>query len=146
MLSVMRFSEDRTRMPSMTSAEPQRKSKTESSFSRFVRRLGPYPSLALLLVPLSVVEPLKLIAVAVAGEGHWIAGTAMVAGAYAVSVLFIERLFRLVKPKLLTLHWFARLWRWFVGLRGKLSSWLIPSLAAPPTAKPNRRAAKRDEQ
>ena len=51
--------------------------------------------MALLLVPVSVVEPLKLIAVAVAGEGHWIAGTAMVAGAYAVSVLFIERLFRL---------------------------------------------------
>jgi hypothetical protein len=131
-------------MPSMTSADPQRKSTAGSSFSRFVRSLGPYQSLALLLVPVSVVEPLKLIAVAVAGEGHWIAGSAMVAGAYAVSVLFIERLFRLVKPKLLTLHWFARLWNWFVGLRGKLSSWLIPSLAAPPTAKPHRRVAKRD--
>jgi hypothetical protein len=102
--------------------------------------------LALLLVPLSVVEPLKLIAVAVAGEGHWIAGTAMVAGAYAVSVVFIERLFRLVKPKLLTLHWFAVLWRWFVGLRDKLAGWLIPSMAAPPTAKPHRRVAKRDGQ
>ena len=133
-------------MPSMTSAEPQRKSTTESRFSRFVRNLGPYQSLALLLVPLSVVEPLKLIAVAVAGEGHWIAGTAMVAGAYAVSVLFIERLFRLVKPKLLTLHWFARLWRWFVDLRGRLAGWLIPSSAAPLKARPHRRAAKRDGQ
>ena len=133
-------------MPSMTSAEPQRKSKTESSFSRFVRSLGPYPSLALLLVPVSVVEPLKLIAVAVAGEGHWIAGTAMVAGAYAVSVLFIERLFRLVKPKLLTLHWFARLWRWFVGLRGEPAGWLIPSLATPPPATPDRRAVKPEGQ
>src|SRR4030081_1761835 len=133
-------------MQSMTSTEPARKPRAESRLRRFVKSLGPYQSLALLLVPVSVVEPLKLIAVAVAGEGHWIAGTAMVAGAYAVSVVFIERLFGLVKPKLLTLHWFAGLWRWFVGLRGKLSSRLIPSLAAPPTAKPHRRAAKRDGQ
>ena len=131
-------------MASMTSAERERKPTAGPSFSRFVRSLGPYPSLALLLVPLSVVEPLKLLAVAVAGEGHWIAGTAMVAGAYAVSVLFIERLFRLVKPKLLTLHWFARLWRWFVDLRGKLAGWLIPSLAATPKARPHRRASKSD--
>src|ERR1700738_1297604 len=129
-------------MQSMTSTEPARKPRAESRLRRFVRGLGPYQSLALLLVPVSVVEPLKLIAVAVAGEGHWIAGTAMVAGAYAVSVLFIERLFRLVKPKLLTLPRFARLWRWFVHLRGKLASWLIPSLAAPPPAKPTGRAAK----
>src|ERR1700716_2243450 len=113
-------------MPSMTSVEPE-KSATKSSLSRFVTGLGPYQSLALLLVPVSVVEPLKLIAVAVAGEGHWIAGSAMVAGAYAVSLLFIERLFRRVKPKLLTLHWFAGLWRWLVGLRGKLAGWRIPS-------------------
>src|ERR1700680_2579841 len=98
-------------MPSMTYNEPERKSATESRLSRFVGSLGPYQSLALLLVPVSVVEPLKLIAVAVAGEGHWIAGSAMVGGAYAVSVLFIERLFRLVKTKLLTLPWFARVWR-----------------------------------
>jgi hypothetical protein len=70
----------------------------------------------------------------------------MVAGAYAVSVLFIERLFRLVKPKLLTLRWFARLWRWFVDLRGKLAGWLIPSPAAPPKARPHRRAMKSERQ
>jgi len=32
----------------------------------------------LLAVPTATVEPLKLVAVAVAGEGHWIAGTAMI--------------------------------------------------------------------
>ena len=98
--------------------------------------------MALLLVPVSVVEPLKLIAVAVAGEGHWIAGTAMVAGAYAVSVLFIERLFGLVKPKLLTLPWFARIWSRFVRVRGKLAGWLVPSLAAPPAAAADRPVVK----
>jgi hypothetical protein len=37
---------------------------------RFIEGLGPYQSLVLLLVPASLVEPLKLVAIAVAGEGH----------------------------------------------------------------------------
>lgn len=85
----------------------------------FIQGLGPYQSLLLLLVPVSVVEPLKLIAVAVAGEGHWIAGTVMIVVAYAASLLIVERLFRIVKPKLLTLPWFARLWARFIFVRTK---------------------------
>ena len=33
--------------------------------------------------------------------------------AYAISLLLVERLFSIVKPKLLTLPWFARLWAGF---------------------------------
>jgi hypothetical protein len=73
----------------------------------------------LLLIPVILVEPLKVIAVAVAGEGHWITGTAMIIAAYAASLLLVERLFAMVKPKLLTLPWFARLWGWFVAFRSK---------------------------
>jgi hypothetical protein len=36
----------------------------------------------------------------------------------------IERLFKLVKPKLLTLPWFARLWSRFVMVRRKF--WSLP--------------------
>ena len=36
---------------------------------RRIQRLGPYPSLALLVVPVALVEPLKLIALLVAGCG-----------------------------------------------------------------------------
>jgi hypothetical protein len=57
-----------------------------------------------------MIEPLKFVAVAIAGEGHWITGTAMIVVAYAGSLFVVERLFRLVKPKLMTLSWFARLW------------------------------------
>ena len=85
-----------------------------------IERLGPYQSLALLLVPACVVEPLKLVAVAVAGEGHWITGAAMIIAAYLASLLVVERLLRIVKPKLLTLPWFARIWNWFTALRGKV--------------------------
>lgn len=82
-----------------------------------VERLGPYPSLFLLALPVCTVEPLKLVAVAVAGEGHWLTGILMIIVCYAVSLLVVERLFVVVKPKLLTLPWFAQLWEWFVSVR-----------------------------
>jgi hypothetical protein len=43
----------------------------------------------------------------------------MIVVAYTASLLLIERLFMIVKPKLLTLPWFARLWGWFVAFRSK---------------------------
>ncbi|HEY8749811.1 MAG TPA: hypothetical protein VIM11_17645, partial [Tepidisphaeraceae bacterium] len=57
-----------------------------------------------------IIEPLKLVAVAIAGEGHWVTGTLMVVAAYTTSLLLVERLFLIVKPKLMTLNWFAQLW------------------------------------
>jgi hypothetical protein len=39
--------------------------------------------------------------------------------AYAAGLLLVDRLFVVVKPKLLTLPWFARLWRWSVAVRSK---------------------------
>lgn len=54
--------------------------------------------LALLIVPVGLVEPLKLVALFVAGKGHWLSGTAMIIGAYVVSFFFVERLFRVIKP------------------------------------------------
>ena len=86
----------------------------------YIERLGPYQSLLLLAVPTCLVEPLKVIALAVAGEGHWITGTAMIIAAYGCSLLFVERLFRIVRPKLLTLPWFARLWDWVLFVRGRM--------------------------
>jgi hypothetical protein len=86
----------------------------------YIEGLGPYQSLALLAIPTSLVEPLKLVAVAVAGDGHWITRTIMIIAAYAASLLLVERLFSIVKPKLLMLPWFARLWRWVVTARGKV--------------------------
>src|SRR5271163_1905562 len=74
-----------------------------------IQALGPNQSLLLLCVPTCLIEPSKLIALAVVGEGHWITGTVMIIVAYATSLLLVERLFRIVKPKLLTLRWFAEL-------------------------------------
>lgn len=103
----------------MADPSPQRSEGLPPRLRRLVEGLGPYQSLALVLVPTGLVEPLKLIAVAVAGDGHWITGTVMIVAAYAAGLLLVDRLFVVVKPKLLTLPWFARLWRWFVAVRSK---------------------------
>ncbi|WP_375763300.1 hypothetical protein ACE10X_30460 [Bradyrhizobium sp. Pha-3] len=86
------------------------------SLRRSIEGLGPYPSLLLLALPIATVEPLKLAAVV----GHWITGTAMIAACYAFSLLIVERLFVIVKPKLLSISWFARLWEGFVFARARL--------------------------
>ncbi len=94
--------------------------RTGSTLRRWIGSLGPYQSLALLAVPLCFAEPMKLAALAVTGEGHWYAGIAMIVAAYGVSLLVVERLFVIVKPKLLHLRWFAKFWRFVIVCRCRL--------------------------
>ena len=89
---------------------------------RGLQQISPYLSLLLLLVPLLLVEPLKLVALIVAGKGHWVTGTAVLVAAYAASLLVIERLFRVLKPKIMMMGWFNRMWTGFVALRTRLIS------------------------
>jgi hypothetical protein len=84
----------------------------------------PYQSLLLLAGPVCLVEPMKLAAVAIAGEGQWIAGTGMIVTAYATSLLLVEGLFLITKPKLLTLPWFALIWTRFVALHATVMRWI----------------------
>jgi hypothetical protein len=84
---------------------------------RRLLRLGPYTALAIVLIPLAIVEPLKLIALVIAGEGHWLTGTAVLVAAYVLSLMVVERLFRLLKPNLMRLHWLRRAWRWWERTR-----------------------------
>jgi len=95
---------------------------------RRIEQLGPYQSLTLMLMPLLLIEPLKLLALAIAGKGNWPTGTAMILDAYAVSLLCVERVFRVVKPKLMMMNWFAKVWTCFAGLRARvrLIRWSAP--------------------
>ena len=86
---------------------------------RRIQKLGPYQSLVLIFLPFLLVEPMKLVALVVAGKGHWLTGTGMIIGAYAVSLLLLERMFRVVKPKLLLIKWFATGWSWMIKLKAR---------------------------
>jgi hypothetical protein len=94
---------------------------------RRVERLRPYPALLILVIPLAVVEPLKLTTVLIAGEGHWIASGVVLVFAYLISLFVTHWLFVAVKPKLLTLPWFARTWKRFVQIRDEMWWWIVRS-------------------
>jgi hypothetical protein len=91
-----------------------------ASARRRIQSLSPYPSLLLLSVPVILVEPLKIISLLVAGKGHWLTGTGIIIGTYALSLFFVERLFRAVRPKLLMLGWFKKLWTLYTAFRTKV--------------------------
>src|ERR1700682_1695489 len=110
-------------MPLIARPRPRREMTALVRARRRIKKLSPYESLALLLVPVVLVEPLKLVALFVAGEGHWLTGTGMIIGAYAFSLLVVERIFRAVKPKLMTLSWFAKLWTRLFAPRNKVIPW-----------------------
>jgi len=100
---------------------------------RQIERLSPYPALLILAVPLAVVEPLKLATLFIAGEGHWVTSGIVLLCAYAVSLFLTHWLFVIVKPKLLSLPWFARGWAKFVSIRNK--TWRFIADRANPLAR-----------
>lgn len=97
------------------------------SIRHFLKGLGPYQSLLVLAVPLVIIEPLKVLALLVVGDGHFVAGTLAMICAYAGSLFITERLFGILKPKLLSLAWFAKMWSWFVTVRDTTLGWLVAS-------------------
>lgn len=107
-------------MPLFTRTRARRKMTSLAGARRLIQQLGPYQALALLMVPVGLAEPLKIVALFVAGTGHWFSGTAIIVGAYVVSIFITERLFRVVKPKLMTIGWFARLWTWIATFPARI--------------------------
>jgi hypothetical protein len=96
-------------MPALAKRRFRRSMTFAAAARRRIQQLGPYKSLAVLLIPLLIVEPLKMTGVAFVGLGHWVAGACMIVGGYAAGLLVIERLFRVVKSKLYTIKWCAAL-------------------------------------
>lgn len=88
---------------------------------RWVAGLGPYPSLVLVLVPLALLEPAKLVGAWLLATGRPTAGVAVMIGAELVKIILVERLFHVAKPKLLTIGWFAwgyvRVTAWLAWLK-----------------------------
>ena len=94
-----------------------------------IERWGPYPSLILLAVPIITIEPLKIGALGILASGRFVLGIAALIVSHGLSLLIIERLFEVVKPKLLTLGWFAIIWGWFVTVRDEILAWLYSTWA-----------------
>lgn len=73
----------------------------------WIRSLGPYSSLALFLVPLIVLEPVKPVSVFLMGTGHPTEGLFVLIIGEAAKIVFLERIFQITRPKLMSFRWFA---------------------------------------
>jgi hypothetical protein len=109
-------------MPALSKSRVRRRMTLAARLRRRIQQFGSYKSLAVLLVPLLIVEPVKLTGLAFVGLGHWVGGACMIVGGYAAGLLVLDRLYRVVKSKLYSLKWIAALagrfqaqlarWRW----------------------------------
>lgn len=76
-------------------------------FAAWVAGLGRYPTLALFLVPLVILEPAKPVGGWLIATGHPIQGGLVLAVAEVLKLTLVERLFHLCRDKLLTIPAFA---------------------------------------
>src|SRR5580704_14035376 len=96
-------------MPSLPRRRIYRSMTFAAAARRRIQQFGPYKSLAVLLVPLLIVEPVKMTGLAFVGLGHWVGGACMIVGGYSAGFLILDRLYRVVKSKLYTMKWCAAL-------------------------------------
>jgi hypothetical protein len=89
-----------------------------------VARLPPYAVLALFVVPLAILEPLKIYGLFLFGEGRFLAGILVFVVAKVVGLGLAERLFAVGRDKLLSIGWFAACHRRVVGIRDVVHDWL----------------------
>ena len=57
-------------------------------------------------------------------EGHFATGLAMMAMAYLVSIVVVERIYHAGRAKLKTIAWFAKLMDWLTGIRDRFLAWV----------------------
>jgi len=69
--------------------------------------LQPYPTLALFVVPVIVLEPIKPVAAYLAATGHIAGGLTVLVVGEVLKLVFIERLFRIGRDKLMSIRAFA---------------------------------------
>ena len=98
--------------------------------ARLIVRLPPYGALLFFLIPLAVVEPLKIVAVDQIAHGHLFRGIMAFAVLKFVGLGLVAFIFDLTREKLLTIGWFKRFFDWVVMWRDKAHNFIAPYKAA----------------
>ena len=102
---------------------------------RWIRTLGPYPSLALFLVPVILLEPVKPIGLYLIAEEHFISGITLIVLGEIVKITVVERLFHINKDKLLSIRAFALVYFFVMKWLDRLKAlppwqWVMRQVAA----------------
>ena len=92
----------------------------------WIGELNRYTAFLLLLVPWLILEPIKPIGFLLFSHKHHLAATLLVVGGEVVKLTLFEQLFDMIKPKLMSFHWFARSyskWRNAIDYLRSLTVW-----------------------
>jgi uncharacterized membrane protein len=103
----------------------------------WIASLRPYPSLALLAVPVIILEPVKPLSGYLIGTGHFFAGAVLFIAAEVLKLTVVEQLFQLNKKKLLSIPAFAGAygyWRQMMDRIESLEVWKVSRKLAAKTA------------
>ena len=90
--------------------------------------LRPYPALALLVVPVIILEPAKPLAGYLMGTGHFCAAAITFITAEVLKLTFVEQLFQLNRKKLLSIPAFAfgyQYWRQMIRFLHPRFQWTL---------------------
>lgn len=100
-----------------------------AAVERWIAGLPPYGALAAFALPMTLLFPLKLVAVYLFANGKYILGAGLLTGAKLTSTAFVARIFTLTKPTLMQIGWFARAYARFVPWEEAAMAWLRSSWA-----------------
>jgi len=89
---------------------------------RWIRSLGPYPTLALFAVPLIVLEPVKPVGLYLIASGNVIDGTVLIGLGEIAKITIVERIFHAGRDKLMTIPAFAWSYKRVMSLRAYLQT------------------------
>jgi hypothetical protein len=91
----------------------------------WIESLSPYATLAVFLIPLALLEPIKPLSAYLIASGHFVSGILSLVLGEILKILIVERIFHIGRPKLMTIKAFARTYDFVVG-------WLTWLEALPP--------------
>jgi hypothetical protein len=75
--------------------------------SAWIASLGPYPTLALFLIPIILLEPVKPVAAYLIAKSHAVYGVLLIIVGEAIKIAIVERMFQMNRDKLMSIPAFA---------------------------------------
>ena len=93
---------------------------------RLIAGLPPYGALPLFLIPVIIIEPLKIVAIEQLAHGHIFRGILAFIVLKFVGVALVAFVFDLTRDKLLSIGWFARFYAWVIMWRDRAHAFIAP--------------------
>ena len=81
----------------------------------WIASLGPYATLALFVVPLVLLEPVKPVSAYVIASGHFVLGVLVLVVGEVLKIAIVERIFHIGRDKLMTIKAFAWIYNFAFG-------------------------------